>query len=157
MNPARRILRGLVGKRRKEPDVRWKVSNLTRQAVIAEQVEAADRGAKRRKGLLGRNGLGPGEGLWIVPCESVHTFGMRFPIDLVYVDRKLRVRKVRSDVPPWRVSACFSAHSVLELASGVAAASKTHVGDQLEFSPAHSPDPNSKTSSSLQSHSVSET
>lgn len=95
----------------------------------------ADRGAKRRKGLLGRNGLEPGEGLWIVPCESVHTFGMRFPIDLVYVDRKLRVRKVRSNVPPWRLSACVSAHSVIELASGAAFASKTQTGDQLEFSP----------------------
>ena len=47
--------------------------------------------------------------------ESVHTFGMRFPIDLVYVDRKHRVRKVRSGVRPWRMSACLTAHSVIEL------------------------------------------
>jgi uncharacterized protein len=136
MNPVYRILRGLLGKHRGEPDARWKVSNLTRQAVIATRVEVADRGAKRRKGLLGRNGLGPGEGLWIVPCESVHTVGMRFPIDLVYLDRKKRVRKVRTNVPPWRVSACFSAHSVIELAAGAATASKTQTGDQLAFSPA---------------------
>lgn len=136
MNLASRILGELDGGRRREPDARWKISNLTRQAVLAERVEVADRGAKRRKGLLGRNGLGPGEGLWIVPCESVHTFGMRFAIDLVYVDRKLRVRKVRSGVAPWRMSACLSAHSVIELASGAAIESKTQVGDQLEFSPA---------------------
>ncbi len=137
MNLVSRILGELDGVGRREPDARWQVLNLTRQAVLAERVEVADRGAKRRKGLLGRDGLGAEEGLWIVPCESVHTFGMRFAIDLVYVDRKLRVRKVRSGVPPWRMSACLSAHSVIELASGAALASETQVGDQLEFSPNH--------------------
>ncbi len=155
MNALYRMLRGLAGKRRGEPDAR-KVLNLTRQRVIADRVEVADRGATRRKGLLGRNGLEAGEGLWIVPCESVHTFGMRFPIDLVYVDRKLRVRKVRGNVPPWRVSACLSAHSVLELAAGAAAGSKTQAGDRLEFSPVHAPDADSETGSSLPSHSAPE-
>ena len=135
MHWTRRIFDHLIPQRRRESDVRWKISNLTRQTVLAEQVEVADHGATRRKGLLGCNALGPGEGLWIVPCESVHTFGMRFAIDLVYVDRKLRVRKVRSGVPPWRLSACLSAHSVIELASGAARASRTEPGDTLEFSP----------------------
>ena len=135
MHWTRRIFDHLIPQRRRESDVRWKISNLTRQTILAGQVEVADRGAKRRKGLLGRDGLGPGDGLWIVPCESVHTFGMRFAIDLVYVDRKLRVRKVRSGVPPWRLSACLSAHSVIELASGAARASRTEPGDTLEFSP----------------------
>jgi uncharacterized membrane protein (UPF0127 family) len=134
MNPASRMLGKLAVGRRVRLDARQQVLNLTRGTVLAEQVEVADRGAKRRKGLLGRDGLGPGEGLWIVPCESVHTFFMRFAIDLVYVDRKLRVRMVRSGVPPWRMSACFTAHSVIELASGAALAAKTQVGDQLEFS-----------------------
>ncbi len=97
---------------------RLKILNLTRQAVLAHSVEVADRGSTRRKGLLGRDNLPAGEGLWIVPCESVHTFFMRFSIDLVYVDRTLKVRKVRSSVPPWRLSACLSAHSVIELAPG---------------------------------------
>lgn len=140
MNPLRRILRRLAAGRRSEPDVRYRVFNLTRQVVIAERVEVADRGAKRRKGLLGRDGLGPGEGLWIVPCESVHTFGMRFPIDLIYLDRKKRVRKVKSGVPAWRLSACFSAHSVMELPAGAVRSSKTEPGDMLEFSPAASRD-----------------
>jgi uncharacterized membrane protein (UPF0127 family) len=140
MTFARRMLGGLAKSRRQEPSPHWTISNLTRGTVLAEQVEVADRGAKRRKGLLGRDGLEPGEGLWIVPCESVHTFGMRFAIDLVYVDRKLRVRKVRSGVPPWRMSACFSAHSVIELASGAALAAKTQVGDQLQFSSADAGD-----------------
>ena len=56
--------------------------------------------------------------LWIVPCASVHTFFMKFPIDLVYIDRRKKVKKVRSRVGPWRLSACFSAHSILELPAG---------------------------------------
>jgi hypothetical protein len=135
MNPARWILHRLKP-RRPQPAARMKVSNLTRQTVLSASVEVADSHAKRNKGLLGRDGLAPGEGLWIVPCEAVHTFGMRFPIDLVYIDRKHRVRKVRSAVRPWRMSGCLSAHSVIELGAGAARAALTVRGDQLEFSPA---------------------
>jgi uncharacterized membrane protein (UPF0127 family) len=111
-----------------------KILNLTRQVVLAHSVEVADHGAKRRKGLLGRDALPTGEGLWIVPCESVHTFFMKFPIDLVYLDRNKMVKKVRSSVPPWRLSACVSAHSIVELASGTITATQTRPGDMLEFS-----------------------
>lgn len=123
-----------IFRRKPKPDVRLRISNLTRQAELAGRVEVADQGAKRRKGLLGRASLAPGEGLWILPCEAVHTFGMQFPIDLVYLDRDLRVKKVRSSVPPWRLSACLSAHSVLELAAGTIRATRTMRGDRLEFS-----------------------
>ena len=118
-----------------KPNPRLKILNLTRQTVLADYVEVADNGATRRKGLLGRSELPAGEGLWILPCESVHTVGMKFPIDLVYLDRKKRVKNVRSDVPPWRLSACLSAHSVLELASGTIRRTQTRPGDMLEFSP----------------------
>jgi uncharacterized protein len=111
-----------------------KISNLTRETVLARHVEVADRASTRRKGLLGRNNLPPGDALWIVPCESVHTLFMRFSIDIVYLDRNLKVRKVRSNVPPWRLSACLSAHSVVELASGTIQTTRTRRGDQLEFS-----------------------
>lgn len=110
-----------------------RVTNLTRGSVLATRLEVAASGPKRRKGLLGREGLSPGEGLWIVPCESVHTFFMRFPIDLVYLDRENRIRKVRSGVGAWRMSACFSAHSVLELPAGVIRDTETRRGDTLEF------------------------
>ena len=112
--------------------------NCTRQSVLASALEVASTGKQRQKGLLGRAGLAPGEGLWIVPCESVHTFFMRFAIDLVYLDRRNRVRKVRSAVVPWRLSACFSAHSVLELAPGTIEKTQTAKGDQLGFQPAPS-------------------
>ena len=116
--------------------VHLRISNLTRQTELACRVEVADRGANRRKGLLGRQALSSGEGLWIVPCEAVHTFGMKFSIDLVYLDRKLRVKKTRINVPPSRLSACLSAHSVIELASGTVTRTQTKVGDTLECSEA---------------------
>jgi uncharacterized protein len=107
--------------------------NRTKGTVLATKLELAGTGETRRKGLLGREGLLPGEGLWIVPCESVHTFFMRFAIDLVYLDRKHRVRKVRAAVGPWRVSACFAAHSVLELPAGAISSSQTQRGDTIEI------------------------
>jgi uncharacterized membrane protein (UPF0127 family) len=112
---------------------RLQVSNLTRQTVLADRLEVADHGANRRKGLLGRTGLAVGEGLWIKPCEAVHTFFMKFPIDLVYLDSRNRIRKVRSGVAPWRMSACLSAHSVIELPSGTIEATQTRPGDWLQF------------------------
>ena len=117
-------------------DIHLQVSNLTRNTVLATYMEVADSGAKRNKGLLGRESLFPGEGLWIIPCEAVHTFWMRFPIDLVYLDSKKRIRKLRGEVRPWRLSACISAHSVLELPSGTIRDTRTEPGDTLEFSAA---------------------
>ncbi|MGA7244125.1 MAG: DUF192 domain-containing protein [Terracidiphilus sp.] len=115
------------------PDPKMVVRNKTRNTQLGDRVDVAGSGAKRTKGLLGRKGLAPGEGMWIVPCESVHTFFMRFPIDLVYIDRKQRVRKVRNSVPPWRLSACLSAHSILELPAGTIQDSLTEAGDILEI------------------------
>ena len=117
---------------------RYRVVNLTRSTVLAESLELADTGRTRRKGLLARPSLSPGEGLWIIPCESVHTFFMRFAIDLVYLDREKRIRKLRSDVVPWRLSACLSADSVLELPSGTIRAARTELGDVLDLSPSTS-------------------
>jgi uncharacterized protein len=136
MSLTRWVLDHILQRRFRKPDVRLRISNLTRQAELADCVEVADNGAKRRKGLLGREMLSAGEGLWIVPCEAVHTLGMQFAIDLVYLDRDRRVQKVRNDVPPWRLSVCFSAHSVLELAPGSIRRSGTKQGDMLEFSSA---------------------
>jgi hypothetical protein len=140
MNPFRLIATGLrncLCSRPQAPrDNRLRVSNLTRNTVLATRMEVADSGAKRNKGLLGRDCLAPGEGLWIRPCEAVHTFWMRFPIDLIYLDRKNRIRKLVSAVPAWRLSACLLAHSVLELPSGTIRKTQTQPGDTLEFSDA---------------------
>ena len=129
----------LFGHRRQAAGTPLMVRNVTRRTELASRLQLADSGPARAKGLLGRKGLAPGEGMWIVPCESVHTFGMQFPIDLVYLDRKHRIRKVRSSVPPWRLSACLSAHSVIELPAGTVQSTRTESGDLLEFSPAGRP------------------
>jgi len=116
-------------------DTRFQVANKTRGTMLATPLEVADSASQRSKGLLGRTQLELGHGLWIVPCESVHTFFMKFAIDLVYLDRKNRVKKVRSAVGPWRLSACLSAHSVIELPAGTALATRTAAGDEIEFLP----------------------
>jgi uncharacterized membrane protein (UPF0127 family) len=103
--------------------------------VLATHAEVADTSAKRRTGLLKHAKLDPGEGLWITPCESVHTFFMKFAIDLVYLDKQKKVRKVRHSVPPWRASACLTAHSILELPAGTARQTATQPGDQLSVVP----------------------
>lgn len=109
------------------------VRNKTRNTVLADCAEVADTSAKRRTGLLKHDHLDPGQGLWIAPCESVHSFFMKFAIDLVYLDRKHKVRKVRHRMVPWRVSACLTAHSILELPAGTVEATGTQPGDQLEI------------------------
>jgi uncharacterized protein len=108
-----------------------RIFNLTRESQVADRVQLAGEGRTRRKGLLGRDGLNAGEGLWIVPCEAVHTFWMRFAIDLIYLDREYRVLKIRSAVPPWRLSACLRAHSVVELAPGTINEKQVRRGDRL--------------------------
>jgi uncharacterized protein len=110
-----------------------RIRNSTRETEIGSAIEIADTAARRNKGLLGRTGLEPGEGLWIVPCEAVHTFAMKIPLDLIYLDRNRRVVKVRGHVRPGRVSGALRAHSVIELPSGAIAASLTRRGDILEL------------------------
>ncbi|MGO8758978.1 MAG: DUF192 domain-containing protein [Terracidiphilus sp.] len=122
----------------KNPDTQGplQVLNVTRGTLLATRLEAARSSAARRKGLLGRDRIEPGGGLWIAPCESVHTFFMRFPIDLVYLDRRNRVKKVRHSVAPWRLSACLTAHSILELPAGTIRETRTERGDTVEIGPA---------------------
>ena len=113
----------------------YKITNLDKNSDLARAAEIARTSAARQKGLLGRTSLPEGGGLWIIPCESVHTFFMKFPIDLVYINRKNIVKKVRRNVGPWRLSACFSAHSIIELPVGAIDRSQTSPGDKLEFMP----------------------
>jgi uncharacterized membrane protein (UPF0127 family) len=140
MNPLQRIAKAvgefLSPPAQAGPEGPLQVKNLTRGTVLATRLEAAHTGPARRKGLLGRDSLKRGEGLWIAPCESVHTFFMRFPIDLVYLDRERRIKKARSAVGPWRLSACLSAHSILELPAGTIRETKTERGDTLEIAAA---------------------
>ena len=109
------------------------IRNKNRGILLAYKAEAANTSAMRRRGLLKHESLQPGDGLWIVPCEAVHTFGMKFSIDIVYLSRSKRVLKIRHCVPRRRISVCLRAHSVLELPAGMAASTGTVPGDLLVF------------------------
>jgi len=109
--------------------------NRTRGVGVAARVLKADDYAARSRGLLGRESLAAGEGLWLVPCPMIHTFFMRFAIDALFLDRGLKVLRVLETLKPWRVSPwVWGAHSVLELAAG-AVGGATRPGDVLEMRP----------------------
>jgi len=97
----------------------------TRGTVIAESVESARGLIRRLIGLIGRRQLACGSGLLIHGCSRIHTLFMRFPIDVVYLDRALRVLRVDSEVVPWRVlPRCVGAFYVIELPGGEARVAK---------------------------------
>jgi uncharacterized membrane protein (UPF0127 family) len=110
-----------------------RVANQTKGQVLADRADIADTSAKRRTGLLKHTGLKPGEGLWIAPCEGVHTFGMKFPIDVLFLSKKKQVLKARPDMVKGRIAFSLRAYSVLELPAGTLAQTGTVAGDQLEF------------------------
>src|SRR5262249_46777295 len=72
--------------------------------VLADCADIADTSAKRRTGLLKHTKLGPGEGLWIAPTEGVHTFGMKFPIDVVFLNKKKKILKIRPSMVRGRIA-----------------------------------------------------
>jgi len=100
---------------------------------VATRALLANESRTRREGLLKRAGLEEGEGLLISPCEAIHTFGMKFAIDVVFIDKTRKVRKVLHALPRNRIGVCLSAEIVLELAAGTAKASGTQAGDQLQL------------------------
>jgi uncharacterized membrane protein (UPF0127 family) len=109
------------------------VRNNRTGAVLASAVELALTRATRNRGLLGRDSLPAGHGLLIAPCWSIHTFFMRFAIDVVFVTRDGRVVKVRRNVRPWRIAVGPGAYAVLELPAGALSAAAVHPRDQLEL------------------------
>lgn len=109
------------------------MTNETRGHVLADRADVADTSAKRRTGLLKHTGLAQGEGLWIVPCEGVHTFAMKFTIDVLFLSKKRKVLKIRPNMQKRRIAVSFFAHSVLELPAGTAERTGTQKGDQLQL------------------------
>jgi uncharacterized protein len=100
---------------------------------VAKKVERAGDFESRSRGLLGRDAMDPDEGMWIVPCPMIHTFFMRFPIDVLFLDKQLKVVRVIENIKPWRLSPwVFSAHSVLELAGG-SVKGRVKTGDVLSI------------------------
>lgn len=114
--------------------MRYRVMNLTRNTLLADQGRRADTFTARFKGLMGVTDFPVGHSLHIEPCNSIHTFFMKIPIDAVFLDAQHQVVAICHAMPAWRTSKIyFGAKSVLELPAGTAAASKTEAGDHLSF------------------------
>jgi uncharacterized protein len=113
--------------------------NQTRSTVLCERLEDAGGLSGQSRGLLGRTGLEPGQGMLFVrgriePFMWMHMFFMRFPIDIVFLNRENRVIRINHHLRPWRVSSVvFGARRALELAAGEAARSTTSLWDQIAF------------------------
>ena len=119
------------------PDAAPHVLENTRTGgIVAERLLTAFDSESRRRGLLGRDGLPSGTALIIAPSNAVHTFFMRFPIDVAFVARNGRVIKVRPAVPPWRMTASLRGSIVIEFAAGELARANTIAGDHLICRPA---------------------
>ena len=113
------------------------IYNKTRERVVATHVKVADGYFSRLVGLLGtsRRWSRPGRGLWIVPSHGVHTIGMLYALDLVFLNRARVVVDVEEHVRPFRISkVSFKADSVLELPVHTVFRTETRIGDQLEIS-----------------------
>jgi len=110
------------------------IRNKTRGTLLADKAIMADTPFKRIKGLLGRQALREGEALILKPCNCVHTFFMRFPIDCLFVDKNKRVIKMISHLNPFRITGlCFSSSMVIELPLETIRNSATQEGDTFSF------------------------
>ena len=107
--------------------------SLTREdgRVVCEHLLVAARPLRRMRGLLGRSELPSDQGILLRPASSVHTFFMRFPIDVVFLDRERVVVGIAHELKPWRATAERGAHAALELASGECTRRGVAVGDRL--------------------------
>jgi uncharacterized membrane protein (UPF0127 family) len=112
----------------------FRVRDAATGEAVADRVHLADTHWTRFRGLMGTSGLDPRDGLWIVPCNQVHMFWMRYAIDVVFLDDDRRVVGLAADLRPWRISPKFrAAASVVELAAGTIARRRLAVGDRLAF------------------------
>jgi uncharacterized membrane protein (UPF0127 family) len=115
------------------PPVEWRLVNRTRGLTLALRVEPAFSSVSRRRGLLGRQTLDPDAALAIAPSNAIHTFGMRFPIDVLFVRRDGRVLKRVVALKARRIAISVRAFAVLEFAAGNPGIAWTQAGDRLEF------------------------
>jgi uncharacterized membrane protein (UPF0127 family) len=107
--------------------------NATKKTTVTDRCRFANTVFKRMIGLLNRNSLAPGEGLLLDRCYGIHTIGMRFPIDVVFLDRDLHVMRTVEALPPFRTCVVRHAVYVLELPVGSIRASRTETGDQIQM------------------------
>lgn len=102
-------------------------------SLLADAIESAFDSVSRRRGLLGRDAMREGSALIIAPCQAIHTFRMRFAIDVVFADRHGTIVKVRRGVRPGRLTGALAAFAVIELPVGAIDRSQIRVGDSLDL------------------------
>ncbi len=108
--------------------------NITRDTVVGDEIREAGSFLARSRGLLWTDGLAPGKGLWISPCGGIHSFGMRFAFDAIFLDRDRKVVGMYERFRRNRISRIFrSARGVLELPAGTIERTGTEVGDEIQF------------------------
>src|SRR6266702_3581131 len=108
------------------------VYNTTRETFLSLGVHVADTALTRLKGLIGRLKLATDDGLWVVPSRGIHTIGVTFPLDLIYLDADSRVIHIRESFPPFHIAPLITqAASVLQLPTHTIYSSHSQVGDQM--------------------------
>lgn len=113
-----------------------KVYNSSKNNLIADDVKAAQNFFARSFGLLSRKSISDGEGLIIKPCCSIHTFFMKFSIDVLFIERNGNIIALYQNVQPWRILPIhLNSHYVIELASGTICAKNIEKGNLITISP----------------------
>jgi uncharacterized membrane protein (UPF0127 family) len=115
------------------PQGEYGLVNIRTGEVLAAQIEPAFDSRSRRRGLLGRDKLDAGTALIIAPCNGIHTFFMRFAIDVVFAARDGRVLKTYSALPPWRIGFAVGAFAAIELPAGTLSRCDATRGDRLRL------------------------
>ncbi len=111
-----------------------KAINRTKQKVLADDLAVADTALRRLVGLLGKSHLPGGKGLLITPCKGVHTIGMRFPIDVLFISKSNEIVAVVRNLQPNRMTRLYRyAVSALELPADMLDETGTNIGDEIEF------------------------
>ena len=119
----------------RNPAAAHRLENDRNDLVLADQIATAFESASRRRGLLGRESLPPGSALIIAPTNAIHTFFMRFAIDVAFISREGCVLKVYRALGPWRVAGALRAHAAIELPAGALTDADTRPGDKLRLAP----------------------
>jgi hypothetical protein len=125
------VQEAFLGPLLRKPDASLALVNVRSGRVLASSLTGAFDSKTRRTGLLGRDRLDEGHALIIAPTNAVHTFFMRFPIDIAFVRKDGRVVGTRHAVKPWRIAGALRGHAAIELPAGALANSDTVRGDQL--------------------------
>jgi len=115
-------------------DKYYKITNTRTGAVIAEKAKIAQNFRQRSIGLLNRKSLESGEALLIKPCNSIHTFFMRFPIDVAFLDKEGRVVSIVKNMAAWKLASCiFNGYMTLEMPIGSIERYEIEIGDLIRF------------------------